>query len=206
MKFEIELKVVKLAKSSFFGGRCLKLISQTKALQKLETLRAEFRGYIRANFEHKAADCISCNDFGKCCKDKNFVNVRLTKLEAKAIAGEITKLNPLQRDKVISRIKLAASKFRLFSDEDDFFQSFSCPLFEENIGCLVHNGPKPFACIHHGCYEKAEDLPPDEILDDSEKIIARIERFTYGKSSASLPLPVALVKWGELFSVGRRPE
>jgi hypothetical protein len=69
-------------------------------------------------------------------------------------------------------------------------------LFEKGVGCLVHLDGKPVPCIVHACYDRREDLPPDEVQLEAEVKIADLNERTYGRRLPVLPLPVALRQSG----------
>ena len=160
----------------------MKPLAESKAIDKLAVIRDGFRENI-SSYEKRAAPCASCKSPGACCLDEHFVNVRITKLEAVAIRKEIEKLSEEQQAKVAARI--AALQDHLLAEK------YACPLFERGIGCLVHDTAKPLPCIAHACYERKEDLPPDEILAKREIEIERLNRGVYGRTTL-LPIPMAL--------------
>ena len=169
----------------------MKPLSETSALSKLESIRNKFRSLIRDEYEHRARSCTTCDTPGACCLDAHFVNVRITRLEATAIRNALESLEPERREEVYSRIDGAIEKYGLDQTSDTSSENYSCPLFEREIGCLVHNTAKPLPCIAHACYERIEDLPPDELLTERENEIERLNRRVYGRSTL-LPLPVAI--------------
>ena len=169
----------------------MKTLSEKQALIKLRELKNDFRARIKQNYEHRAKDCGTCETKGACCTDAHFVNVHITKLEAVLIDNELQKLSPEKQQKISERIAETVEKYELTSDGDTFAKTFACPLFEQNIGCLIHE-VKPVPCIAHACYERAEDLPPDELQSATEEKIERLNEKTYKKFSRWLPLPVLL--------------
>lgn len=98
---------------------------------------------------------------------------------------------PLQ-EKVAARTSSAIEKYGLRSEQDPETATYACPLFEPLIGCLVHSTAKPFPCIAHACYERREDMPPDELLDSAETAIETLNIQTYGKSVSPLAIPLAV--------------
>jgi hypothetical protein len=56
----------------------------------------------------------------------------------------------------------------------------------------VHDAAKPLPCIAHACYERREDLPPDELLTEREIRIAELNRRVYGRTEAPLPIPLVI--------------
>ena len=167
----------------------MRLFSQTKALARLSGIRQEFAEAIQKNYEHRARSCITCETPGKCCLDEHFVNVRITKLEAVGINKTLNELPDGLRQNVISRIEKSIEKYSLKVSEE--LKTYTCPLFEKGIGCLVHETAKPLPCIAHACYERKEDLPPDELLTEREIEIEKLNRRVYG-STTLLPIPLAL--------------
>ena len=167
----------------------MKPLSESKALITLGAIRDEFAGAIRRSYEHKAKPCATCETPGACCLDEHFVNVRITRLEAKAMGNVVETLPQGLREKVYLRIDNAIEKYSL---NEHARESYACPLFEKGIGCLVHATAKPLPCIAHACYERKEDRPPDELIAEKESKIANLNERVYGQITL-LPLPV-LVK------------
>ena len=167
----------------------MKLLSESKALQVLAAIRGEFTEIVRREYEHRAKSCATCETPGACCLDAHFVNVRITRLEAVAIKHALDALPIALRENVFERIEAAIDEFSL--EQSGNLKSYSCPLFEKGIGCLVHKTAKPLPCIAHACYERKEDLPPDELLAEREIEIEGLNRRVYGKT-VLLPLPVAI--------------
>jgi hypothetical protein len=163
-----------------FGSQSTGMLSETNALEKLHALKTSFVDRIRVQYQHRAKSCLTCETKGACCLDAHFVNVQITKLEAVAIRRVIDELP--NREKVAQRVERAIVS-------DGFF---ACPLFEKGVGCLVHERGKPLPCITHACYENKEDLPPDELLEEQEGLVEKLNRAVYRKSGMSLPLPTAL--------------
>ncbi len=170
----------------------MKLISQSSAVERLADIRDEFAAEIRGNYEQNAKPCSSCVSPGICCRDAHFVNVRITRLEAAAINSALESLGQEQRDAINTRVKDTVARYELSGDPTDILKTYACPLFEPAIGCLVHHTAKPLPCIAHACYENKEDLPPDELLTESEEQIQQLNRRVYGREQAALPLPVAI--------------
>jgi hypothetical protein len=56
---------------------------------------------------------------------------------------------------------------------------------------LIHE-VKPIPCIQHACYERAEDLPPDELQTAAEKKVERLNEQTYKQFADWLPLPIQI--------------
>ena len=84
-------------------------------------------------------------------------------------------------NEIYERAAEAVEKYGLKSSGDTFRQTYACPLFEKQIGCLVHESGKPSACIQHACYENKEDLPPDELQIKIETKIEKLNSQTYRK-------------------------
>ncbi|MCU0239607.1 MAG: hypothetical protein MUC29_09210 [Pyrinomonadaceae bacterium] len=157
-------------------------------LEQLENIKIAYQNLIRENFEFKAKSCQSCETKGICCLDAHFVNVHITELEAVAIIEKLKSLNKL--DEVLQRNEETISLYNLSENGDTFAQTFSCPLFEQNVGCLVHDEAKPIPCITHACYENQEDLPPQFLQSRAEKKIEELN----GENVKWLPLPIWLKK------------
>ena len=166
----------------------MKLVSESRSLASLHTLKREFADEIREQYEHRAKPCSTCETPGACCLDEHFVNVRITRLEAVAIQSRLSELPKELREKIGERIEAAIDKYDL--DRSDA-NTYACPLFETGVGCLVHGHAKPLPCIAHACYERNEDLPPDEMLATQEIEIDRLNQRVYG-STMFMPIPVAL--------------
>jgi hypothetical protein len=170
----------------------MKTLSETAGLEKLGEIREGFRRRVSGGYEHNAMPCAECSTPGACCLDAHFVNVRISRLEAAAIMRKLKSL-PVQKYAAIAeRIDDAVSAFRLNADPDAEQRTYACPLYERGGGCLVHDSGKPLPCIHHACYERENDLPPDEMLSDAELAVERLNRRVYGRSLPLLPLPVAV--------------
>jgi Fe-S-cluster containining protein len=142
-------------------------------------------------FETRAKNCLTCETQGACCLDAHFVNVAITRLEAVAMNAAIASLGDRKRAAVNLRIDESIERFGLRENPDGLKRTYSCPLFEKGVGCLVHE-VKPTACIVHACYESPDDLPPDEILSAAETEIERIDRMVYHGSNAAKPIPLFL--------------
>ena len=169
----------------------MKLISQSRALQRLFRIKEDLRSEI-SDLESRAKSCLTCETPGACCLDAHFVNVHISRLEAAAV-GEVLAALPaeLQRT-VVERVDAAIETYGLTADGDTFAQKFACPLFEKGIGCLVHSTAKPAPCIVHACYENEDDLPPDELQASAEREIEALNARVYGRPQPWLPLPLAL--------------
>lgn len=169
----------------------MKPLSEKSALIKLRALKNELRAHLKQNYEHRAKDCQTCETKGACCLDAHFVNVHITRLEAVLIREELAKLSAEKQNEIYKRIAEAIEKYDLDSDGDSFQKTFACPLFEKGVGCTIHS-VKPVPCIQHACYERKEDLPPDELQSQAEEKIERLNTQTYKKFPRWLPLPVYL--------------
>lgn len=169
----------------------MKTVSEKQSLIKLRALKNDFRKLIRQNYEQHAKDCLTCETQGACCIDAHFVNVHITQLEAVLILEELKKLAPEKQKEIYSRISETIKNYDLTSEGDTFAKTFACPLFEKGIGCLIH-AVKPVPCINHACYERKEDLPPDELQTEAQNKIERLNEQTYKKFPQWLPLPVFL--------------
>lgn len=169
----------------------MKLISETAGIAKLAHIRREFVDDVREGYEHQAKPCSVCETPGACCLDEHFVNVRVTRLEAKAIRDRLAALPDELRWRVLERARNAVERYGLI-DSFEELRTYACPLFEKGIGCLVHDTAKPLPCIAHACYERKEDLPPDELLAEREMRIADLNRRVYGKADPPLSIPVVI--------------
>lgn len=166
-------------------------ISETTALEKLKAQKAVYQENIRLSYEHRAKDCLTCEAQGICCTDAHFVNVQITRLEAKAIDDVLRGLGADKRNEVIERAEATVEKYRLDINGD---ATYSCPLFEPGIGCLVHKEAKPIPCIQHACYENKEDLPPDALQFEQEELVQNLNTQTYGSKWTWVAIPVWLAR------------
>jgi Fe-S-cluster containining protein len=169
----------------------MKTLSEKQALIKLRALKNELRASTKETYEHRAKDCFTCETPGACCLDAHFVNVHITRLEAVSMRVELAKLPPEKLHEIDRRITETIETFDLAGAGDTFAKTFACPLFEKGTGCTVH-AVKPVPCIQHACYERPEDLPPDELQTEAERKIEQLNQQTYKKPANWLPLPVAL--------------
>jgi hypothetical protein len=170
----------------------MKTLSESAGITKLGEIREGFRQRISDGYEHNAMACAECLTPGACCLDAHFVNVRISRLEAAAIKGKLESLPAAKYAAIVERIDNVITDFRLDGDPEADQKTYACPLYERGSGCLVHDGGKPLPCIHHACYERENDLPPDELLSDAELAVERLNRRVYGRSLPLLPLPVAI--------------
>ena len=166
----------------------MKLVSETKSIERLSALRENFRSTI-SKFEARAKSCLTCTTQGACCLDAHFVNVRISRLEAVAIARAIGQLDPVHLTNVRRRMDDAIARFHLDESTD---ATYACPLYQIGIGCLIHQTAKPLACIAHACYESADELPPEQLLEGAEAEIDTLNRRSYGSMTTLLPIPIAL--------------
>ena len=104
---------------------------------------------------------------------------------------EIAGLQESKQNELKEKIAKTVNKFQLTA-ENSFEKTFSCPLFEKEVGCLIHP-VKPVPCIQHACYERREDLPPDKLQEETEAKIDRLNQQTFGQAEW-LPLPLWLQK------------
>lgn len=170
----------------------MRFFNEKTALERLSDIRSRFAERIQHDFEHKAKDCSTCETKGACCLDAHFVNVRITRLEAVAIVREIEQLPAESQASMRRKILDTVERFGLDDAAEDGRQTYACPLFEREIGCLVHHTAKPLPCIAHACYGRKEDLPPDELLQEREVRVFELSKRTYGSDGLPKPLPVAL--------------
>jgi len=170
----------------------MKLISQQKALESLAVIRADLRSIISNLYETKAKSCLTCEVKGACCLDEHFVNVHISRIEAVAIKDAIARFDEEKQKEIYDRIETAIERYGLTTAGDTFAQTYACPLFEKETGCLVHNTAKPLPCITHACYESPADLPPDDLLNAAETNVQNLNRRTYGQPTQMLPIPLAI--------------
>lgn len=162
----------------------MKRLSESIGIERLATIRGDFRREISVRFEHRAKPCSACETPGACCLDEHFVNVRVSRIEAAAINRAVKDLSEEVRSGVFQRLE------RIKPDAE----FYACPLYQPGAGCLVHDTAKPLPCIAHACYERKEDLPPDELLSTREIEIDDLTRRVYGRSTPPMPIHRALVR------------
>jgi hypothetical protein len=172
----------------------MKTLTEKQSLVKLKRLKDDFQELIKTNYEGRAKDCLTCETKGACCLDAHFVNVHITRLEAVAIRETLEKLPKKHQREIYKRNDETIEMYDLKSSGDTLSQTFACPLFEKETGCLVHKQGKPAPCIQHACYENKKDLPPDDLQTNVENKIERLNKRTYGNAWNWLPLPVWLQK------------
>jgi hypothetical protein len=170
-------------------------VKEHAALARLQRVKSAYQSFIKLNYERAAEDCSTCPTRGVCCTDAHFVNVHITRLEAVAIRETLRgtpRLSDAGRRAVYLRAREAVKRFSLRATGDTFRQTFSCPLYEPSLGCLVHARAKPAPCIQHACYENWEDLPPTSLQARTEHRIEQLNRAIYGAAWEWLPLPLWL--------------
>ncbi len=170
----------------------MKKLPEIKALRELGKIKSDYRNLIVSDYEHRAANCETCPTKGACCLDAHFVNVHISKLEAAAMREVLSRLSAEKRAEIYRRAAEAVEKYDLKTVGDTFGQTYACPLFEKDIGCLVHLEGKPAPCISHACYENQADLPPDVLQTNVETKIERLNKRVYGNKAVWLPIPVWL--------------
>jgi hypothetical protein len=168
----------------------MKISSEKIGLSKLRALKDALRSRVAA-FETNAQPCSTCDTPGECCLDEHFVNVRISRLEARAIANVIARLPAIRRSAISERIDNASAELICKTPGIDT-QTFACPLYEKGTGCLVHDEAKPVPCIVHACYERPEDLPPDALQDAAELAIDKLNERVYGRTTQLELLPIAI--------------
>ena len=168
------------------------LTPEQRALAQLQRIKASYQTILKLNYEHKALDCRVCPTAGVCCTDAHFVNVHITRLEAVAIRETLQRtprLTETEHRAVYTRASEAVERYHLRPQGDTFAQTYSCPLFVPEVGCLVHARAKPAPCIQHACYENWEDLPPTSLQTRTEHRVEQLNTATYGAAWAWLPTP-----------------
>ncbi len=169
--------------------------SESEALTELQRLKTSYQNHIKREYEHAAEDCRSCQTPGACCTDAHFVNVHITRLEAVAIRETLERTPRLTEDEkraVYRRAEEAVKRYGLRSSGDTFTQTYACPLYLPEHGCLVHRRAKPAPCIQHACYKDWSDLPPHSLEERTEHRVEKLNAKVYGREWAWLPLPVWL--------------
>ncbi|HZI20173.1 MAG TPA: hypothetical protein VEY09_16430 [Pyrinomonadaceae bacterium] len=174
----------------------MRRVSEAEALARLRRGKESFQTDLKLRFEHRAQDCRACPTPGACCTDAHFVNVHITRLEAVAVRDTLERtprLDDAERRAVYERARATVERYGLRASGDTFAQTYSCPLYVRDRGCLVHRRVKPAPCVHHACYEDWADVPPPEIQWREERRIEQLNAEAYGAAWAWLPLPVWLV-------------
>jgi Fe-S-cluster containining protein len=177
----------------------MKFLSETSGLRIIEEARRDLRIAVSTH-EVMAKDCQTCETRGLCCTDTHFVNVRISPLETKAIINHIEGLSDRLKTRIRMRLAESLENFEEQTPTDAESVFYSCPLFDKDVGCSVHE-VKPGACIHHACYENKSDLPPAMILDEYEEVVELANKRVYGKDQTSVPIPLAIGrKWSNSVS------
>ncbi len=174
----------------------MRKLSEEAALARLQREKAAFQTHIKLNFEHAARDCRVCPTPGVCCTDAHFVNVHITRLEAVAMRETLARtprLGDVERRAVYTRARAAVERYGLRAGgHDTFARTYSCPLFQPGMGCLVHRRAKPAPCIQHACYDAWQDVPPAGLEWREERRVEQLNTEVYGAAWAWLPTPVWL--------------
>lgn len=182
-------------------------LPETKALIQLRRVKQGFSDYITQNYSAKAKDCRTCTTV--CCQDSSFVNVNITRLEALAIWQTLKNSSRISSEKfqeIIERTRKAVAKYQLKLTGDTFSQTYSCPLFEDGVGCLVHWKAKPAPCIQHGCYDDWRDLPDTKEFSRIERKVEQLNSRVYSDQENYATIPVWLVKIAEEILAGETAE
>ena len=169
--------------------------SEQKALTQLQRSKRSYQSFIKLNYEHAAKDCDTCPTRGECCTDAHFVNVQITRLEAVAIRNTLLRsprLTDSHRRAIYERAREAVQRFNLSATGDTSTQTYSCPLYEPSVGCLVHRRAKPAPCVQHACYDNWRDLPPASLQRRTEHRVERLNTEVYGSEWEWLPIPLWL--------------
>lgn len=170
-------------------------LKESQALVKLREIKQAFARYIGRTFGHLAADCSVCQT--PCCADAQFVNVNITRLEARAMLQTLRaspKHGPSKVEHVLQRARQAIQQYQLSETGDTFEKTYACPLYEKGIGCLAHWKAKPAPCIQHGCYERWQDIPETVTLYRVERHVRKLNEQVYQGPSEFMTIPVWLVK------------
>jgi hypothetical protein len=170
-------------------------MAEREALARLQRAKVSYQTHIKLNYEHAAQSCSSCPVRGVCCTDAHFVNVHITRLEAVAIRETLERsprLTEEARRAVYRRAREAVTRYHLSATGDTFKQTYACPLYEPQVGCLVHRRAKPAPCIQHACYDGWEDLPPSSLEARAEHRIEQLNTAVYGAAWDWLPTPLWL--------------
>src|SRR5947209_19638610 len=157
----------------------MRKLTEAGALARLQRGKAAFQTHVKFNFERRARDCRACPTPGVCCTDAHFVNVHITRLEAVAIRETLARtprLDEKGKRAVYERAREAVERYKLTAAGDTFKQTYSCPLYDPSVGCLVHARAKPAPCIQHACYENWEDLPPVSLQARSDHRVEQLNR------------------------------
>ncbi|HZS47555.1 MAG TPA: hypothetical protein VFC63_20960 [Blastocatellia bacterium] len=177
----------------------MRKINESEALARLKRIKDNFRAYIGRHSQN-AIDCSTCSM--PCCQDSKFVNVNITRLEATAILRTLQQSPRISKQKfyqIITKAEQTVVRHRLDAVGDTFKQTYSCPLFEKGVGCLVHYKAKPAPCIQFGCYEDWQDIPD---MTEFHRVQRRVERLheAIGEEPIYQTIPVWLKKLAHKFS------
>jgi hypothetical protein len=173
----------------------MRRLSERDALVRLRREKADYQSHVKINYERAARDCRVCPTPGVCCTDAHFVNVHITRLEAVAMRETLSRTPRLTDDErraVYRRARETVARYGLSAAGDRLAQTYSCPLFEPGVGCLVHRRAKPAPCIQHACYDNWEDVPPVGLQWRVERRVEQLNAEVYGTAWAWLPTPVWL--------------
>ena len=173
----------------------MKALAEAAALARLQREKRAYQSHIKLMYEPAARSCRTCPTPGVCCTDAHFVNVHITRLEAVAIRETLARtprLDEAARRAVYSRAAATVARYNLTTAGDTYAQTYSCPLFVPNVGCLVHTRAKPAPCIQHACYDNWQDVPPTALQWRTERRVAQLNQQTYGPAWAWLPTPLWL--------------
>lgn len=173
----------------------MKFLSETSGVDIINEARRLLRDAVSV-YEQEAKDCQTCETRGLCCTDAHFVNVRISPLETKAIINHIEGLSDRLKTRIRMRLNESIESLEEEMKPEAESVFYSCPLFDREVGCSVHE-VKPGACIHHACYENKSDLPPAMILDEYEEVVELANKRVYGKHRVSLPIPIAIRELAE---------
>ena len=165
----------------------MRKLSEAAALARLQRGKVAYQSHLKITYEPAAQDCRTCPTPGVCCTDAHFVNVHITRLEAVAIRETLARtprLTEAERRAVYARARETVRRYNLRASVsgDTYAQTYSCPLFEPGLGCLVHRRAKPAPCIQHACYENWEDVPPVELQWQTERRVEELNTAVYGLS------------------------
>ncbi|MEJ7617708.1 MAG: hypothetical protein WKF30_12260 [Pyrinomonadaceae bacterium] len=173
----------------------MKRLTEQQALAQMQSVKAAYKSHIIKVYEPAALACKSCPNAGVCCTDAHFVNVHITRLEAIAMRETLERTPRLTHDErraIYRRAAATVARHNLRLHGDTFQQTYSCPLFEPGVGCVVHRRAKPAPCIQHACYDNWEDVPPLALQWRTEHRIEQLNRQVYGSSWAWPPTPLWL--------------
>ncbi|HVG38581.1 MAG TPA: hypothetical protein VM870_04800 [Pyrinomonadaceae bacterium] len=172
-------------------------LTESEALARLQRAKANYQSHIIRGYERAARSCRACPTPGVCCTDAHFVNVHITRLEAVAVRETLRRSPRLDEEAeraVYVRAREAVVRYglRAATAGDTFRQTYSCPLFQPGVGCLVHSRAKPAPCIQHACYDDWRDVPPPDLQWRAEHRVEHLNEAAYGAAWAWLPTPLWL--------------